>query len=342
MTRSRPHSTLFAMEGSHPFSTGNDPAAQDLLDDSSPAAASLAERLATIFGTPVLAILHYGSRAQGRVARPDSAFDFFVVVTGYPDAYRAAFSALGPRCRPSLATALARLLPPNGMSLRFGGALVEQEAKCVIISSRDFRRECSARARDHFVRARVIQRVVLAWSRDAATAEAVLGAVREARDGTFEWARAFLPPSFDLPGYCRTLIDVSFAHEIRPEAKGHGDVLFSAQRPLLLEIYGPLLERLTEQGTLERDGERYRQRLAPGALVRFRTRAYFHWSKLRTTLRLLKHPFLYEGWLDYLVRKVDRSTGQKIELTERERRRPLLFLWPRVIRYLRSRAGRDT
>jgi hypothetical protein len=330
------------MEGNYVSPTGNGRPTPDLLDDSPTTAASLAERLASIFGTPTLAILHYGSRAQGRIARPDSPFDFFIVVTGYADAYRAASSALGPRCRPGLATVLARFLPPNAMSFRFEGQLGEQESKCVIISSGDLQRECSAHARDHFVRARMIQRILLAWSRDAAAAEAVLGAVREARNRTFEWARAFLPRSFDLHDYCRTLIDVSFAHEIRAEPKAHGEVLFSAQRRLMLEIYGPLLEHLTEQGVLEREGERYLQRLAPGTLIRFRTRAYFRWSKLRTTLRLLKHPFLYEGWLNYLVLKVDRSTGQKIQLTEWERRRPLLFLWPRVIRYLRGRAGRKS
>jgi hypothetical protein len=49
----------------------------------------------------------------------------------------------------------------------------------------------------------------------------------------------------------------------------------------------------------------------------------------------------FEGWLDFLVRKARRHTGEDIVLTPRERRLPLVFLWPRVIRYLRDKdAGR--
>jgi len=38
---------------------------------------------------------------------------------------------------------------------------------------------------------------------------------------------------------------------------------------------------------------------------------------------------LYEGWLDYIVRKIDRSGGDQIVLTDRERRWPLIFCGPR-------------
>ena len=39
----------------------------------------------------------------------------------------------------------------------------------------------------------------------------------------------------------------------------------------------------------------------------------------------------------FLVRKARRHSGDGIELTEREKRAPLLFLWPRVWRYLRHK-----
>jgi hypothetical protein len=43
------------------------------------------------------------------------------------------------------------------------------------------------------------------------------------------------------------------------------------------------------------------------------------------------------------VRKAERHTGQKITLTERERRHPLVFLWPRFLRFYwrdRNRNGK--
>jgi hypothetical protein len=312
-----------------------------LLDAPAPAAARLAEQVATVFGAASLAVIHYGSRAQGRARRADSAFDYFVIVTGYLEAYRAAGSLPGLRCRPRVAALLARVLPPNSMAVHRSGPFGEREAKCLLLSARDFDRECSARARDHFVQTRLAQRVVLAWARDTESASAVLGCVRAARERSFQWVRAFLPPRFDLPGYCLALIQVPFAHEIRAEPKDHPEVLFEAQRAMLLGIYAPVLARLVARGTLAPEGDHYRQRHPPGPIARLRLRAYFRRSRLRTTLRLLKQPFLYDGWLEYLLRKIDRSTGERFDLTERERSRPLIFLWPRVLRYLRSRPQRE-
>ena len=54
-------------------------------------------------------------------------------------------------------------------------------------------------------------------------------------------------------------------------------------------------------------------------------------------MRWGKHLWLYDDWPDYLQAKVARHTGVVVELTPRERRWPLIFLWPKVIRYLRSR-----
>lgn len=309
----------------------------DGLQDPASAARSLAEHLSSIFGATARAVLHYGSRAQGRASRPDSAFDFFVIVDGYRDAYRALAAELGTRYRASLAVALAWVLPPNAVSIRHIGPDGERVAKCLVISTRHFRRECSTRARDHFVRARLMQHVLLAWSRDHDSAEEIRRGIRAVREGSFAWARAFLPSPFDAVQYCRTLLQVSLAHEMRLEARDHAEKLLAAQRDRLLDIYGPLLARLAAQGILSRDGELYRQRRPAGVAARARVRVWFRWSKLRTTVRLLKHPLLYDRWLDYLISKIDRSTGERIELTERERRYPLVFLWLRAFHHLRSR-----
>jgi hypothetical protein len=91
-------------------------------------------------------------------------------------------------------------------------------------------------------------------------------------------------------------------------------------------------------------------RVAPGryglarpvsAASRLRIWSYFRVSLVRTTLRWGKHVLSFEGWLDYIVQKVSRHGGGVVTLSERERRWPLLFLWPRVIRYLRAKRRAD-
>ena len=73
------------------------------------------------------------------------------------------------------------------------------------------------------------------------------------------------------------------------------------------------------------------------AAERLRVNAYFTWSLVRATARWAKYIVTFDGWLEYILRKARRHSGQDIVLTPRERRMPLVFLWPRVIRYLRHK-----
>ena len=70
---------------------------------------------------------------------------------------------------------------------------------------------------------------------------------------------------------------------------------------------------------------------------RLRAFAYFRWSMVRATARWAKYMVTFDDWLEYILRKARRHSGQDIVLTPRERRMPLVFLWPRVIRYLRHK-----
>jgi hypothetical protein len=45
--------------------------------------------------------------------------------------------------------------------------------------------------------------------------------------------------------------------------------------------------------------------------------------------------------LEYLVHKVERHSGERIVLSQRERCLPLLLLWPKFFRYLRRRRAAE-
>jgi hypothetical protein len=74
-----------------------------------------------------------------------------------------------------------------------------------------------------------------------------------------------------------------------------------------------------------------------GTLERLRLAAYFRWSMVRATARWAKYVVTFDDWLEFIVRKARRHSGEDIVLSERERRMPLVFLWPRVIHYLRHK-----
>src|SRR5687768_10337885 len=99
---------------------------------------ALAAFLARSLGPSTVAVLHYGSRAQGRRPREDSAYDFFIVVDNYRAAYESLAANVGTSYSPGLATALAHVLPPNVISIvdREGGG---RRAKCCVISLAEFK-----------------------------------------------------------------------------------------------------------------------------------------------------------------------------------------------------------
>jgi hypothetical protein len=58
------------------------------------------------------------------------------------------------------------------------------------------------------------------------------------------------------------------------------------------------------------------------------------WSRVRATARWPKHAITFDGWLDYILRKAERHSGETIVLTPLERRLPFIFLWPRALGFL--------
>jgi hypothetical protein len=300
----------------------------------------LSEFLATGFGPSAAAIIHYGSHAQRSDARPESAHDFFVIVDEYGAAYRSLAARVGTSYSPSRAALLNRVLAPNVVAITERNATPPLAAKCAVLSIQEFRRACSARARDHFTQGRLFQHAQLVWTRDARTRDIVVDALVEVRARTFCWGRAYLPPRFDVDTYCRVLLETSFGAEVRPEGQERIDALLSAQRETMVRMYAELLRSLADKRILTGDGKVYTDPAPPGLLARFRTTTYFRRSKFRATLRWLKYMALYDDWQDYLLRKLERRSGVHVELTERERRWPLIFLWPKAIRYLRSRPQR--
>jgi len=305
-----------------------------------PEVAAAASHLARLGGDAVSGIVFFGSRRSG-AARADSfsAHDFFVVVRAYLPFY-AALQAQGAIHRgPRLMALVSHILPPSQLSLRLEGTEGRPfHAKCSIIDMRSFRRETSSRRRDHFCIGRLFQPSEVVFAASARQNEALLDSLVSAHTETYGWVRPWLPPCFDAETYCRTLLRVSLSQEIRPEPEGRAQALFAAQRPEILPAYERLLVDLAAAGELRGSAQGGFTLAKPVSLgERLRLRVYFTRSLLRATVRWVKHIVTFEGWLDYILRKVKRHGGPEIDLSPRERSMPLLFLWPRLFRYLRHR-----
>jgi len=305
-----------------------------------PTIEAAARDLVSAGGGEVVGVVFFGSRrTSAERADPWSAHDFFVLVRRYPEAYAALRRSGKTDKSPRLMALLNVCLPPNQVSLRLGDPLIH--AKCSVIALATFLRETSPYRRDHFCIGRLFQPSLVLSAADPETSRSIVQALVSAHAETYRWVRPWLPERFDADAYCRTALRVSLGREIRPEPEGRAEGLWAAQREEQTPVYARLLEELAASGELRPVAPDTWSLVRPVTTgERLRLEAYFAWSLVRATARWLKHMVTFENWLDYILRKVARHTGEEIVLTPRERRMPLLFLWPRLFRFLRQKDGK--
>ena len=314
-------------------------AEQALSPSDDPALDAAVRRLAAATGPSLVGLVFFGSLRTG-AARVNawSAYDLFVVVEGYRAFYESLRRAGLTVKRPGLMALVSRWLPPSQCSLRF--ELEGVHVKASVIRYDTYRRETSPRRRDHFCIGRLFQPARILCARDEAARAGILDGLVEAHRETWAWVRPWLPPRFDAEAYGLAALRTSMRWEVRPEPTGRADALWAAQRLVQVPVFEALLGELAARGEVV---------AAPGAaadftparpvgvLERARLELYFRRSIVRSTARWLKHVVTFEGWLDYIARKASRHGGEPIVLTDRERRWPLLFLWGRLFRYLRTK-----
>lgn len=287
-------------------------------------------------GDSLRAILLFGSQLVRATPDGHSAWDVVLVVDSYGDFHRQLVSG-GHHRRPAwLLSLLARVLPPNITAFDPGddGPL----AKCAIVSREHFQRALGPRARDHFLKGRMVQKVAVPWARDEAARAEVEEALAGARRGVLSWVAPCLAGDFDADALARRMLEVSYGGELRPESGDRVSQVHGAQAAFLHGAFQDVLDQAAQAGEVTPVGEgRFRLAREPGRWERWRVSLYFARSKVRATARWLKHVVTFNDWLTYIQRKVERRLGTTVEITPWERRLPLLLLWPKVVRVLRLR-----
>ena len=291
------------------------------------------------FGPSVRAIIFYGSCLSKVTRSADSMYDFFIICDSYDRFYAGAKGAFWKKRRPWVHAGINRFLPPNiyEADIEAGEALGggTMAAKYCVVDWRDLKRETSLRANDLYHLGRFSKRMGVAFTATERELDALIDRFVETSTtvGGMALGRLAARPDPGAPFTARDFViaclSLSYEGESRVEAPDKVEKLFRSEEAFYEELYGEtILPGLTDDGgplaAARADGSfelaltpADRARLARDvdhALVRSRRRGKQRWPKLM---------FLYEDWITYILDKIERTTGQRFEVTETQRR-----FWP--------------
>ena len=264
----------------------------------------MAKAIAAKHGAASRAVLFYGSCLREKQL-DGLMLDFYLIVSDYDAAYDEQW----------LAKANA-LIPPNVFPFQHGNLA----AKYAVLSEADFHRLNGPETRNVSVWARFAQPSRLVWSADERARSRAVESVARAAPTLLSAARPF-PPGDELEPW-RHAFSLTYSAELRAERKDRSGSI------------------------VDTDPERYRRLLKPALAAIEQIAPAGGWArrriegKLLSVVRLAKASATYAGGAEYIAWKVNRHAGTNIELSDWQKRHPLLAAISLLPRLLRSGAIR--
>ena len=280
-----------------------------------PAVTALGDRLQEKYGAAIDAILYYGSCQRG--GDPfDGLVDLYLLVNGYRDAYGRTLPAV-----------FNWLLPPNVYYLETDLDGRRVRAKYAVVSTADFARGTSNRWFHSYLWARFAQPVGVVYLRDEAVSSAVYKALSEAVVTFIGRVLPLAESEFDAATLWRTGVLHTYRAELRVEKKKRTEKMIEMDRPYYESVTRLAIPQLPYRLSSSESGYLCHIGSAERGWSRFLWVLRAAQGKLLSILRLTKAAFTFDGGLDYIVWKLERHSGQSIEVPAYVRRAPLIFVW---------------
>lgn len=272
----------------------------------------LAEQLAGRAKGAAAAVLYYGSTLRDESL--DGVLDFYILLDRVGAWPGSRLAALGNR-----------LLPPNvgyfegqveGRTLR---------AKYAVMSLAQFQAGMRTAALDTTLWARFSQPCACVWARTQADRCATRDALRSAVVTAGRWAAELGPTQGGALDYWRALYARTYAAELRVEKTSRGTDLVDRHAARYTSLLPLAWNAAGIVAVPAANGEQ-----APQRSVAQRASAERRWAlrrrlgKLLNLLRLTKAALTFDGAVDYVIWKVERHSGVRLEVRPWQRRFPLL------------------
>jgi len=277
---------------------------------------ALADNLLANYGEAVQAILFYGSCLRTGDDR-DGIVDLYLLV----ERYRAA----EPR---RILAVLNKLLPPNVfyVEVPFEDRVVR--AKYSVLSLTDVENGTSKRWFHSYIWGRFAQPTGLVYARNEQIAMRVQSALTQAVLTFIGRVLPLVPSPFTARDLWKEGLHLSYRAELRAERPEKLARLFEASRDYYENITHAALQLLSLPVVIQQKDGAYSY--ATAITDRTRLISRLDWvvrcwqGKLLSILRLLKGSLTFRGGVNYLLWKIERHSGIKIDVPPRLKEYPLV------------------
>ena len=292
-----------------------DPIRRQMSQPASPAIHALADALLANYQNAIEAILFYGSCLRTGEDR-GGLVDLYVLL----DRYREIESR-------RLLAALNKLLPPNVfyMEVPFEDRVVR--AKYAVLSLNDFTAG-TCRWFHSYIWGRFAQPIGLIYARNDQIVQSIQSALVQAVLRFVAQVLPCIPASFTARDLWCKGWTLSYRAELRAERPHKLVQLYEAAPRYYEQLTRLAIDRLSFPIDVQKNNGTNRYTASFSDDVRRKSR--LNWTvrswqgKLLSALRLLKGLLTFRGGVDYILWKIERHSGEKIEVPRQLKRHPLI------------------
>ncbi len=266
------------------------------------------------YGDNALAVLAYGSCLRQQ-SDEGGIVDLYLLVDRYATMPEKAFLRW-----------LNRLVPPNVHYLEcpFEGRTVR--AKCAVVEARHFDRLMRPSTRNPYFWARFSQPSALVYCRDDDVRAQVAAALARAVRTMLAETLPLMPAAFRVQDLWAEALAKTYTTEWRAEDAGRGPSIAAFNAEYFEHITPVALADIAPEAVVHPDGRINHPVPEQAQQERMKRR----WARRRisgrvwASARLLKAAFTFRDGLDYLLWKIARHSGVRLEPTPFQRRHPVL------------------
>lgn len=262
------------------------------------------------FSNSISSVLFYGSCMRSRVYH-DAMLDFYVVVDNYKDAYNHTLTAIANK-----------LLPPNVYYLQVEHDNQVYRSKYAVVSKKDLLKNVSASAFHSYFWARFTQPISYAYIREENEKQWIATIQCQSAKTFFKNVMPVLQDQHNSEQLWVRGLQLTYSAELRTETSKRAISIYQSNQAYYDKISEYFFESELHNNTIDS-----RQKFSQ---ISWKLRVLT--GKVLSILRLMKASMTFANGVDYIAWKIERHTGEKIEVSNNLRKYPWIFSWPMLIR----------